>query len=111
MVQASHSQLPNLRDPSIGQSSCWLKIRGTLMPEATSAECDALFDQYDEDKGGQIDAEEMRLAFVRIKGEARQWRAEVLAQASHVRDAPVGNDLVRHAPLRRLRRGSHPGIR
>ena len=68
-----------LADGTIQKAEFRLKIRGTLMPEATSAECDALFDQYDEDKGGQIDAEEMRLAFVRIKGEARQWRAEVLA--------------------------------
>ena len=55
-----------------------LKIRATLMPDATSADIDALFDQYNGDGGGNIDSEELKAAFTRIKENASEWRRTVM---------------------------------
>ena len=75
-----------LADGSIVKGEFRIKLR-QLKPDATSAEIDQLFDSYDEDGGGAIDAVEMKGAFLRLKEQAKQVSWSVLRQASRQKPA------------------------
>ena len=44
--------------------------------QATSAEADALFDSWDDDKGGALDMKELKAALIKTQNKARQWEVE-----------------------------------
>ena len=70
-----------------------LKLR-ELVREATSADCDALFETLDADGGGSLDYEELREALLGLQHQAEAWKelgkspkAVLLRQRAQVADA------------------------
>jgi hypothetical protein len=63
----------NVSDKGLTKAEFRLKLR-TCNLEASSADCDTLFDSLDHDKGGSLDLSELRSSLDIIQRNAERWR-------------------------------------